>query len=531
MATAGTLASAVLLFLVLPQNHVVGSAGPLPSRLDLTSGWPPPPSGTDDGDWAPWAQFLPSQDLELSLGGGGGGAGVASAARYATLGYTGDRSDDVVLRVRSPLASFWRGFTLDGYDGQGWVTTSQEVRLQVDQKGRLRFAEAPSRLPRGRTYVQSYFLKLEQPNAVFTAYTPGWIALGSGATTGGLEAFRDNVAYLQQADMYRVISPLPYLTPDELRDDRVDISDGAYLVPPPVPDRVRALANDIVEGTTTDYDRAARLERFLLIQYPYDLRTPPAPKDVDAVGYFLFIEQRGYCTQFATAMSVLGRLVGLPTRVAVGYLPGKYNSLTAIHEVRYQDAHAWAEVRFKKHGWVPFDPTPSPNFPWAMGYGNVSLATGFQQVIRSHFMDIFIGGPGRALGDISGFGGPILLLVPAGAAIAILAWFALRRTRRRTPGYEGSDIAYTALADNQRAEVLKVYRQALRQPRRQGQPVRLAHQTPQEYLASVSWGDSGQQQALERLTEWASSAAYDPGPLPDDLAHRARRLLTQLVSG
>ena len=236
----------------------------------------------------------------------------------------------------------------------------------MDQKGRLRFAEAPSRLPRRRTYVQSYFLKLEQPNAVFTAYTPGWIALGSGATTGGLRAFRDNVAYLQQADMYRVISPLPYLTPDELRDDRVDVSDGAYLVPPPVPDRVRALANDIVEGTTTDYDRAARLERFLLTQYPYDLRTPPAPTDVDAVDYFLFTEQRGYCTQFATAMAVLGRLVGLPTRVAVGYLPGKYNSLTAIHEVRYQDAHAWAEVRFTKHGWVPFDPTPSPNSPWDM---------------------------------------------------------------------------------------------------------------------------------------------------------------------
>ena len=49
LATAGTLGTAVLLFLVLPQNHAVGSAGPLPSRLDLTSGWPPPPSGTDDG--------------------------------------------------------------------------------------------------------------------------------------------------------------------------------------------------------------------------------------------------------------------------------------------------------------------------------------------------------------------------------------------------------------------------------------------------------------------------------------------------
>ena len=71
-----------------------------------------------------------------------------------------------------------------------------------------------------------------------------------------------------------------------------------------------------------------------------------------------------------------------------------------------------------------------------------------------------------------------------------------------------------------------LYRQALSQLRRQGQPARLAHQTPQEYLAPVSWDDSDRQQALERLTEWAYSAAYDPGPLPDDLA---RRLLAQLA--
>ena len=189
------------------------------------------------------------------------------------------------------------------------------------------------------------------------------------------------------------------------------------------------------------------------------------------------------------------------------------------------------EVRFNKNGWVPFDPTPSPNSPWAMRYGSVSLATGFQQVIRSRFMDIFIEAPGRALGDISGFGGPLLLLVPAGAVLAVLAWLLSRRTRRRGRWHERPKIAYTALSGKQRAEVLKLYQQALRQLRRQGQPVRLAHQTPQEYLASVSWHDGERQQALQRLTEWASSAAYDPDPLPDDLHHRARRLLAQLVGG
>ena len=418
MATLGTLVTAIFLSLVLPQNHTVASAGPLPSRLDLTSGWPPPPAGASEGDWAPWARFLPSRDLEVSLGGDASSRDPTSVAQYVQLGPTGDQGRNVVLRVRSSLASFWRGFTLDTYDGHGWIAEGQAVRLQVDQLGRLRFIEAPSRLPRGQTYIQSYFLAVRQPNALFTAYAPGWIALGSGGTTGGLEAFRTNLEYLRQASTYRIISPVPRLTPAVLRQDRVDTSDAAYLTPPPVPERVKFLAEEIVEGAPTDYDRAARLERFLLTQYPYYLTVGPYPREGDAVDFFLFEKQAGYCAQFATSMAVMGRLVGLPTRVAVGYLPGRYNSLTGVHEVSLQDAHSWVEIRFEDHGWVPFDPTPAPTSPWAMGFGNASLAAGFQQVLRSGFMSLVVEAPGRMLSNVASFqsSGPILValtLLPA----------------------------------------------------------------------------------------------------------------------
>ena len=532
VTTVGTLAVAAFLFLALPQNHTVAFAGPLPSRLDLTSGWPPPPAGVSEGDWAPWAQFLPSRDLEVSLGGEGGTATSIDTTQYTKLGYTDDQGSNVVLRVSSPLASFWRGYTLDAYDGHGWITTSQEVRLQVDPAGRLRFAEAPSRRPRGDTYVQSYFLRVNQPNAVFTAYTPGWIALGSGGTTGGLEAFQDNLKYLQQASPYRIISPVPRLTPEALRQDRIDTSDAAYLAPPPVPERVKLLAQEIVEGAPTDYDRAARLERFLLTQYPYDLRVAPYPKEGGAVDIFLFEQQKGYCSQFATAMAVMGRLVGLPTRVAVGYLPGRYNSLTAVHEVSFQDAHAWVEVRFEEHGWVPFDPTPQPDSPWAMGFGDASLAMGFQQVIRNGFMGLVIEAPGRALGDIASFQGPGLLLGATAVVLVSLAgtvvWLARHHSRRRGSGKERPASPYTLLAGAGRTELRKVYQQALQRLHRQGHPPPLAHQTPREYLASLPWNEREPMEAFRRLSEGASAAAYNPGPLADDLPQQAWQWLRQL---
>ena len=356
--------------------------------------------------------------------------------------------------------------------------------------------------------------------------------MGSGGTSGGLETFRTNLEYLRQASSYRIISPVPRLTPDALRQVKADTSDAAYARPPSVPERVKSLAEEVVAGTTTDYDCAARLERFLLTQYPYDLTVSPYPKDSDAVDTFLFEQQKGYCAQFATAMAVMGRLVGLPTRVAVGYLPGRYNSMTGVHEVRLQDAHAWVEVRFEKYGWVPFDPTPAPNSPWATGYGDVSLAQGFQQVIRSGLVSFAVDAPGRMLNSLVNFQGARsfvaatwLLLTGLAGILWLLRW---QRSRRRNGMGKEPNSRYTALAGPGRTEIRRAYQRALRLLRRRGYPPRLPHQTPQEYLAWVSRDEGAPDEPFRQLTQLASAAAYDSRPLPDDLPLKAGDLLKQL---
>ena len=456
-AIAGvTAAVTVATYIVLPQSHAVTNAGPLPSRVDLTSGWPTPPTDLSPGDWTPWADFLPSRGEELRLGPRDDGDAF-DLAKYTDLGYTGSGGGDVVMHVRSPLASFWRGFTLDGYDGHGWVSATSAVRLAVDPSGRLMFLEAPSAMRRDRAYVQSYFLKVSQPNALFTAYNPGWIALGAGGSTGRLQLAQGNLEYLRQLDSYRVLSPVPRLSPVSLRGDVVDTSDGAFLTQPRVPERVRLLTEQIIEGAVTDYDKAARIERFLLESYPYDLTVSPYREDEDSVDRFLFVDQAGYCSQFATAMAVMGRLAGLPTRVAVGYLPGKYNSLTGTHAVWVQDAHAWVEVRFKRFGWVPFDPTPHPDSPWALGKGSSSLARGIQQTLRSAIGGFTIDAPSAAAATL----GSVLGGLPNVAAVALmigvvigLLLLPLRWLRGRVGG-SGRDgtPAYSAIPGRGREEM------------------------------------------------------------------------------
>jgi transglutaminase-like putative cysteine protease len=67
--------------------------------------------------------------------------------------------------------------------------------------------------------------------------------------------------------------------------------------------------------------------------------------------------RRGYCEQFAAAMAVMARSIGIPARVAVGFLsPVHADKDTYVYSAH--DLHAWPELFFPGSGWVRFEPTP-----------------------------------------------------------------------------------------------------------------------------------------------------------------------------
>ena len=63
----------------------------------------------------------------------------------------------------------------------------------------------------------------------------------------------------------------------------------------------------------------------------------------------------GSSLDYTTSTVLLARAVGLPARLATGYLPSQRDLLVGAYQVRREDAHAWAEIYFREHGWVPFD--------------------------------------------------------------------------------------------------------------------------------------------------------------------------------
>ncbi|MDA8323147.1 MAG: transglutaminase domain-containing protein, partial [Actinomycetota bacterium] len=72
---------------------------------------------------------------------------------------------------------------------------------------------------------------------------------------------------------------------------------------------------------------------------------------------FLTTDRQGYCQQFAFAMAVLARLVGIPSRIAIGYTAGTRQP-DGRWLVTTADAHAWPELYFQNVGWIRFEPTP-----------------------------------------------------------------------------------------------------------------------------------------------------------------------------
>jgi len=144
-------------------------------------------------------------------------------------------------------------------------------------------------------------------------------------------------------------------------------------LPSGVPRVVQDTARQVTRDAATPFDKALALQKFLRgPDFTYSV-TAPAEHGYDGTGMEVlakFLEARsGYCIHYSTAMAVMARVVGLPSRVVVGFAPGRATGVIQRDEqgtpsrteysVAAQDAHAWPEIYLEGPGWIPFEPTPS----------------------------------------------------------------------------------------------------------------------------------------------------------------------------
>ena len=115
-------------------------------------------------------------------------------------------------------------------------------------------------------------------------------------------------------------------------------------------------ASRVTGEPTTPYAAVLALESWFRQRggFRYD-ESPPRAQGPPLVD-FVTRTKAGYCQHYAGAMALMLRMLGIPARVAVGFTSGTLEDGAWI--VTDHQAHAWVEVWFHGHGWVPFDPTP-----------------------------------------------------------------------------------------------------------------------------------------------------------------------------
>ena len=121
---------------------------------------------------------------------------------------------------------------------------------------------------------------------------------------------------------------------------------------------MQRLADSLTAGRTTRIDQARAIERYLSTELSYTLDLPDTRADATVEG-FLFRRREGHCEYFSTAMVVLLRAAGIPSRNVTGFLGGEWNDYGSYLAVTGNDAHSWVEAWFPGVGWVAFEPTPS----------------------------------------------------------------------------------------------------------------------------------------------------------------------------
>jgi protein-glutamine gamma-glutamyltransferase len=381
-----------------------------------------------------------------------GGDGVSDFSPTAYPGFggrvdlrsRGRLSERLVMRVRAPRPALWRGEAFDVYDGVGWVASDDRTRSIPSADGAAATVpSAPS--PAEATFaptervVQTFYLESREPNVVFGAYRPSEVYFPAG----GLRIDRyDSIRapiLLDPGLIYSVVSEVPAASPQALRyltpSWPPEVLARYTQLPDTMPSRIGELARRITAGESTIVGKVLAVQRWLRENTRYDLGIPPDPPGTDPIDQFLFVRRRGFCEHIASAMAVLLREVGVPTRLVTGFGPGERNAFTGYFEVRELDAHAWVEVLYPGAGWMAYDPTFG--VPQAGGFADSFIAPEVIRALGRALSGVVPEPLTRAAGAIgSGVAGAAKAVArswPAatGVALASLAAAVLARRRRR----------------------------------------------------------------------------------------------------
>jgi len=278
----------------------------------------------------------------------------------------GDPTLALSYTTSATLPVYLRLTTLDRFTGETWgplVGDARGENLENFPAPRGLTAATPANIAEVDVTVADVltnWLPTPYPTTSITGVRGDWFWEPEGLTVRSITAGARGQEYTAS-----FLEPRP--TSEQLAATGVyptDAPPDTLGLPDDVPAIITDTAHAVGDAATSAYDKAIALQSYLRgVEFSYS-EEAPVDEGFDGTGMdalAVFLERKtGYCVHYASAMAVMARELGIPSRIAVGFQPGdrRFTEGSNIYEVSTDDLHAWPELYFDGVGWLRFEPTP-----------------------------------------------------------------------------------------------------------------------------------------------------------------------------
>ncbi len=272
-----------------------------------------------------------------------------------------DNRSTVIFKISSPQPAYWRIQRYDEYDGKGWNRFSEQLGSTIEAGSRSDSGLFPDSR-KEITYTIETFAKVD-----ILLLAGEFISADIPVQFTTVDQTSDDITsvvsthLIQPRQTYSATVSVNIANGSQLAGAGSDYPEWVmqhYLkLPDNLPSRISNLAAAITDNVSNAYEKAVAVQKYLNgYRYNEDAKSPS--RLGDEVDSFLFLQREGVCTDFATAMVVMLRSLGIPSRFVTGYAPGEFEESSGSFIIRGRDYHAWPEVYFPGYGWIEFEPTP-----------------------------------------------------------------------------------------------------------------------------------------------------------------------------
>ncbi len=266
-------------------------------------------------------------------------------------------NERLVMKVKAPYRLYLRGNVKNIYQNNHWEKDSTNERIY----------NTSTAIPPEFNFGSRITVEITYENlATNTVFSPYQLVKINNSNIKRMKLDKNYQVTLlgskYKGEGYEVKANIPSGFVDF--DEEEELTDYyEYLqLPIKLSDSVYKLGDNITKGATTPYEKAILIRDYLRENYKYTLEPSHTPPGKEFVEHFLFNEKEGYCTYFATAMAVLLRTQGIPSRYIEGYMLPQ-ERVDGVYEVRQTNAHAWVEAYVGSGSWITFEATPAFQIP------------------------------------------------------------------------------------------------------------------------------------------------------------------------